>query len=352
MTKIFKPKDVIKYAETRLFGSNVAANDVRSIELHTAVLPSQLLENVLKEGFEEVEQENGREPIFFKEGTLYIPQYSGFGRGTRYEEMIKAYIEASGKNIKFTERFPEDDTRKTYLYSYFAYDLVKRLFLKEGMDTINTIIFGPVDAIAKQANVVKKANNEYLPFQYLYINDGFVLNLSYVYADQAGTLIEKIMHEYNAMYKKDGKDREINFLMFGRVGGLADGLKRHDLVYPTGVISEVDLKKASGLVLPFENVLAQGENQGLNFNPVSIVNEEYETLEEAKNKGSICVEKELKKSVSAISEANENYAGHVIGRFGFVGYVSDLPLKGDNLATELDSDKGEQDAVKKIIENI
>jgi hypothetical protein len=356
MTRILTPEKVIKYAETRLFGSNVTPNDVNHIELHNAVLPSQL-EKIIKKkhgNFERVIQENGREPIYFKDGILFIPQYSGFGRGRRYEETIKAYKEIKGlPNDFFSIHFPENNPRKTYNYDFFAYDLVKKLFLEEGMNDVDTIILGPIDAVAKQAEVVKRENEEYLPYQFLYIKGKRVLNLSYVYADQGGILIDKIMREYEALATDTGKEREVCIFMFGRVGGLKDEMKRHDLVSPIGIMDESDLKEGTGFIQFFYNYLIDSDHyRGINFNPTSVINEDEETLQKAKEKGFVCIEMETREAVDAVNKANRRYHDKVEGKFGFLGYVSDVPLIGDTIEKELDSDKGEQAAVTEIIRNI
>ena len=92
-TPTFTPAQVKKYAETRLFGENVTPEMVVKIQLYNGTLPSALEERLQTLGKQprQVQQENGREPIYYTpDRTLHIPQYSGFGRRRRYEEMIFA----------------------------------------------------------------------------------------------------------------------------------------------------------------------------------------------------------------------------------------------------------------------
>jgi hypothetical protein len=372
MTRILTPEKVIQYAETRLFGSNVTPDMVRIIELHNGVLPSKLKE-MLGKGYRKVKQTNEREPVYFKDGVLFIPQYSGFGRRKRYEAMIKAYLEASKRDIKFKSCELEGDQRKTNIeYDNFAYDFVAGLFLPEEkyedrkvfdsdipglchMVDITKIIFGPVKAVSRsrKTNIVEKGKSEYLESRVISIASQHILSIGYVYADQAGILIDKMLREYEALARKQGRKMMIDIYMFGRVGGLGDDMKRHDLVFPTGFITESDLNDGIQAEYPMHNTLALDQtNQGLNFSVTGVIDETVEQLLKAREQKCMCVEMETRESVTSVNRARDRYTDHLDVRFGFVGHVSDLPLQGDTLADELDSDKGERDAVSKIIEAV
>lgn len=419
-TKLFTSDKVIKYAETRLFGRNVTPEMVAKIELHNGALPSEL-EQTLEQRYHSglittVQQSNNREPIYFVDGngtvdgtgalgtkgTLFIPQFSGFGRAIRYERMIEAYKDAvlqrDGKDITFEVHDLEKDSRKTdQAYSNNAYDFVagmfvpngryedRRVFAGDDISDITTIIFGTPNALKKnpeKVSVLSYGNSEYLEAQILEINKQRILNIGYVFADQAGIIIEKMLREYNSLackarpqnkalqQKSEQSLLTINMYMFGKVGGLLGDMQRHQLVYPVGIVDWTDLNEGRVLEYPMHNVLANNSNgdnsrtlnnsrtindinglSGLNLNVVSVVDETIEQLKLAKQKGCICIEMETRESVEAINQARRRYPQLKIN-FGFVGYVSDIPLKGDTLEKELDSDKGEQDAVKVILDRI
>ncbi len=63
MSDIFTPEQIIKYAETRLFGDNIDPKDVHKINLFNGYLPSQLNELLIKENYKPtiVKQKNRRE---------------------------------------------------------------------------------------------------------------------------------------------------------------------------------------------------------------------------------------------------------------------------------------------------
>jgi hypothetical protein len=387
MTLVFTPDDKINYAERRLFGENVRPDEVRLIELHNGDLPSMLEQEISANGnYKRVIQSNGREPIYFQQstGTLYIPQYSGHGRARRYQRMIEEYIAESGRDISLyvcdaNNEWGVRDPRQTNInYDNFSFDYSvglfvpnakyepERIFPSSDIGSIDTIIFGSTKAMAKQAKLLEKGKSEYLDCQIVEIGGKKVLNVGYVYSDQAGRLLDNILREYDALAKKQDRDRNLNLFLFGEVGGLVQGLERNELVYPNGIIDErdllePDLPNRGEFIYPMHNILAEGRPSGLNLNVnSSILDETLETLSLAADKGAICTDMELMEMVGSINKARTRYLvssspkvmpGLEI-RFGFVGYVSDLPLKGDTRAEELADDSGEKAAVSAIISHI
>lgn len=410
MASTFTDEMIIEYAKRRLFGSNVRPDEVHKIELHNGQLPS-MLEAELSSGTKPVllDQENGREPIYFRDGTLYIPQYSGHGRARRYQRMIEEYLRASDKGISFelcdarNEEGKRDPRQTNLNYDNFSYDhsmrlLVpssryegERVFSSEDVGMIDTIVFGSTDAMAEQSDVIEKGKSQYLDSQILEIagkkGPKRVLNIGYVYSDQAGRLLDDLFLEYDALAKQQGRDRSLSIFLFGDVGGLMDGLKRNQLVFPSGIIDEADLYRKDGkgqpwdgnYLYPMYNILSKeyyGQPKddkklansklsdrlaGLTLNVnSSILDETIEMLSLAVEKGAICTDMELMEMTNSINRARTRYP--VSSRqnstpgldisFGFVGIVSDLPLKGDTRAKELEDDSGERDAVSVILEKI
>lgn len=355
-TPVMSTAKRIVYAETRLFGDNVHPDIVHAISLHNGVLPSKLEHMLASVGgsYERVVQHNGREPIYSQQGGLHIPQYSGFGRRRRYEQMILAYLEASGRRIEFRSLEAEGQARKTnHAYDNFAYDFVKSLFGFERMGVITSVIFGPLGAVAKQSRVVKERPDEYLPSQIVDIGGKQVLNLGYVFSDQAGIIIDKMLIEYAAIAMEAGQKLPVNIFMFGKVGGLQKGMKRGDLVYPTGIVDDTDIQDGRRFILPMHNVLAgNGGLEGLNLNVSSVIDQTIEQLQRGFDAGCICVEMETRETVDSVNQGRRRYNGILAIEFGFAGHVSDLPLLGDTIDKELESDAGEQAALEQIINHI
>ncbi len=346
----------IVYAETRLFGANARPDAVQAISLHNGVLPSRLEHMLASVGgsYEKVIQHSGREPIYFQQGGLHISQYSGFGRRRRYEQMVLAYLEASGRKIEFRSLEAEGQARKTnHAYDNFAYDFVKSLFGAESMETISSVIFGPIAAVARQSNVLKVRADEYLSSQIVEVGSRKVLNIGYVFSDQAGIIIDKMLIEYAAIAMQAGRKLPVNIFMFGRVGGLHQGMKRDDLVYPTGIVDDTDLQDGQYFILPMRNVLAgNGGFEGLNLNVGSVIDQTIEQLQRGADKKCICVEMETRETVDSINQGRRRYSGILAIEFGFAGHVSDMPLLGDTIDRELESDAGEQAALEQIISRI
>ncbi len=353
---IFSSEQKAKYAETRLCGSNVTPAMVDEILLYNGFLPSMLEQKLEGTNAQRVQQENGREPIYYtSDRILHISQFSGFGRRKRYEEMIDLYKEICGRDLRFKSLELHDNPRQTNLaYDNYAYDFVKKLFIEGTMNDISTILIGPVQAVSKQAERRCLLTTEYIDAQVIVVDEREVLNLSYVYADQAGIILDKMMREYEALTKNQGKNpKEISVYMFGRVGGLHEEMQRQDILIPTSIIDEIDLLENKPQKYPIHNIFNNGSGRdGVCFNPSSVIRETLEQLEQAKSQGCIGVEMEVREAVESINRARRRYQGRLHLRFGFVGYVSDLPLKGDTLAEELDSDRGEQKAVEIILKDI
>ena len=227
----------------------------------------------------------------------------------------------------------------------------RRVFQNCDIKDMGKIIFGSIDAVAKATKIIAKGQSEYLDAQIAEIKGEKILNIGPVYADQAKHIIYKMLREYAALAENEGKKLEIDLFMFGRVGGLEENMERNGLVYPTAIIDDVDLKNGKRFEYPMHNVLAQGKSE-LNFNVPTVVDEAVEQLEEARKNGCVCVEMESRESAEAVNDARRWFHRFLDINFGFVGYVSDLPLKGDTLADEHSLDEGEQAALKKIIEFI
>jgi hypothetical protein len=352
----------------RLFGSNVRPDDVEQIELHNGVLPSQLeqiIEQMPGGQAQRAIQENGREPIYVKEGVMFIPQYSSFERGMRYEMMIDKYLTASGRGLK--RKFCElgSNKRVTYIaYDNNAYDFVvgmfvpsqkyedRRVFQNHTIREISTIIVGPVGAVSKRAIVIEQGKSEYLDAQIVEIDGKKALNLGYIYGGQGGLIISKMMREYAAIAEQENRPRNIDVMMFGRVGGISESMQRHDLVFPTGIIDWVQLTRGNALVHPVNNIAALRRRGELILNVQSVLDETEEQLRIAKSVGCLAVEMETRDMIDAIDQAHRRHYPNITINFSFAGHVSDIPLRGDTLEEELDSDKGEQEALSAILSAI
>lgn len=351
--------DIQVYAKTRLFGENIDEESITGIIQHNGTLPSALERELNDEHGDRitlVEQANRREPIYHTpDGKLHIPQYSGFGRAFRYRTMIAAYNATLERPIPHIEVDLEGDPRKTSLaYDNYAYDFVKRIFHgenREQTERSQTAIIGPIDAARDSVRTIATLTDEYISAQLIDIDGSIALNIGYLYADQAGILLEKLLREREAAAKAHGRGENIAVYMFGRVGSLETKMRRDSLIFPTGVIDEIDLRRGTPFVYPLHNILAPDE-PALNLNTRSVVLETRELLATARGYGCVCTEMEAREAAESINRARRRYTGTLTVSFGFAGHVSDRPLvPGDTLANELESDAGEERAVRAILEH-
>jgi hypothetical protein len=364
MPQVFSEEQKQKYVQTRLGGSNLDLADVREINLYSGFLPSQLEERLRSDapGYRRVIQRNGREPIFFSDGRLFISEYSSRGREMRYISMIEAYQELCGRDVRFNRVFPCGRARnKNINYENFAYDFVTGLFVPEKKHEQNRIfhdedprhvrklVIGDLEAVAKHADkVLERGKTEYLDAQMVSIGGEDVLNIGYVYADQAYRIVYKMLVEWVSTAEEKGTMPKIDVYMFGRVGGLKENQKRHDLVLPNGIIDH----NHSPMAYDFDNTFSSAKYGNRILNVRTVIDQTTEQLEAARKNGCSCVEMEASGAVGAIKQVKVNWPDNIRVNFGFIGHVSDLPLKGDTLADELDSDLGQRDAANMIAERI
>lgn len=369
-TKIFTPDKLKEYIERRLFGKNVSPSDVSRIELHNSVLPLELSEHISRSygDFVQVEQENGREPLFFREGTLFIPQYSGLSRARRYKRMIEEYQSVSDRKFKFVINYHNGSKRRALInYSNLAYDFVTGMFMpdEEGKEydkyrvfpnhdikDVRNIIFGSPKAVAKQAPVIERGQSQYLECQIVDINGQKVLNIGDVYGDQAQTIVEKMQREYAAIALSEGHF-EVNFYVFSRVGSLDHEKGRGSILYPVGVIDSSRLDDLEVTPDRVQNCLASNSRwKGVLLNCPTVIDETIEQLQIAADKGCAGVELEIRRFNKAVTNAHDDYTGLLNVNSGYALYVSDCPLYGDTLADEMISDSGEQNALDSIVREI
>jgi len=361
-TRIISGDNLHNYIDTRLFGSNVRPENVKKICLHNGFLPSQLI-TLLKQfssPFTLVEQENAREPIFFSKDVLHIPQYSSLGRQGRYEDMCDIAVQEVFPEIEFQSYFFGNDASNIRLrYEALARDLVNDIFSNGHIDEVDNIIFGPLEAVAQEAEVIKAVDNEYLPYQFVDVDGKTTLNLGYVYETQLKYLIKSIAdHFYGRAISKDEK-KSLNFFLFGRAAAIDkeeesdDSLKINDLVTPVTSLDEFELRYKKPMGFSLSNILASEGERGANLSASSVVNQTKETLLKALHYGCICAEMEERAGIEGVIESNRNYnrepKEYVHSRFGCALHISDRPLLGETLATERNLKLGEQRAVRMIL---
>lgn len=389
MKRIFTPIETELYGITRLLGIGIQPSDVDTIWLYNGMFPAsqhaqkfynslheRYVDDFMKEtekdfsNFRIIVQKNQREPIYYFNGIICATQYSGFSREKRYQRLIEEFTSLDVVTNDF-EIYPKDPARirqKNIDYDNFAYDFTvglfvptekyedRRVFEAHDVKDITTILIGPVKAVSKQAKVIAKGKSPYLDTQIIELEGKKVLNIGYIYGDQAGIIMDKMLREYYSLAETRQQEKKIDIYMFGRVGGLSDNMNRNDLVFPNGIIDEIDLSQGHQNIHPMNNVFADNNVRALNLNVATVIDETYERLREAKKLGCVCVELETRESVESINTARNRYNNQKGPKldinFGFVGYVSDLPLKGDTVADELDSDKGEQAALKEILNKV
>jgi len=380
---VMTPENIDVYARTRLLGNMgklaITPEMITKIELHNGLLPSELEKRAgLSKRGNLVSQENAREPIYYKDSVLYIPQFSGNFRRTRYEDMITAWIKKcinklDNVSINFDSLDIDGDALKTLdAYREHLNDFVGSIFTETDMSKVSDVIFGSVKSVEdvfkedKNEKIIKDIETEYLKCQIIKINGKHVLSIDYIYGDQAGSMVNEIARRYSAMAENKKKKLPLNFYMFGRVGGLVKDkgsesrMQRGDLVMPTQIMDDYNVAEPDERLRVYDlhNLLFKKSfvtrnriySNGPTLNVVSVMTENRAVLKRAKENNALCVDMEIRETVDAINKAQRNYLNNLSLGFGFVGYVSDLPLLGDTLADEMTTQEPEYKCVR-IIRN-
>jgi hypothetical protein len=369
MTFVLNDKKALTYVENRLSGKNANIHDVQKIDLYRGFLHPDVEQQLSNKGsFERVIQKSPREFIYIGEdGTLSICESSGMARGRRYETNIDRFLDITGHDIEFNRNlFPENDkTLLKHYYSNLAYDFVRRLYVPKkkyqatrifedvDISSIDDFVVGPLDVVAKEAEVVEIGNSNYLDCQVVRIKGKNILNLGYIYGDQAHFIFDKIFNQLSA----SNTARAVNVYVFGRVGALYDEARINDLITPTGVINEEDINSGKTLIYPVDNILAGKGKNGINLNVQSVINETVEMCETAKQMGGVSIDLELLWFLLAQLNAKGSYQSKANGNnleinLGYIGHVSDMPLQGITIEQELKDDKGAKKAFNVIAEHI
>ncbi|MFA6089527.1 MAG: hypothetical protein WC755_06700 [Candidatus Woesearchaeota archaeon] len=376
-TPIFSKNDIMEYSKVRLTSNEVPIEKIDTIVQHNGILPNEVIslyeQTHGKNALTKLNQKNPREPLYYydKQRILVIPQYSSEQRAKRYEVMIKSLSdimqESTGRKINYENMERENKQNVTSIaYDNFAHDFIVRMFVNEEryepgrifenhtIHDISKIIFGPLLAVGqhRESKVICKGKSEYLDSQIVEIGGEKILNLGYVFGSQGGILVSKLTRELAAIAKMQGKRKNINIYMFGRVGALDDSLNRHDIITPNGIIDWPKLRRKDSNPVHITNVLSKEKCPNFIFNVPNVLEETKEQLELGRQNNCSCVEMENYYMVHHINMAQSNFDDYLNISYGFAGHISDLPLKGDNLATEKDCNIGEKDAVSVIINDI
>jgi hypothetical protein len=381
MKYILDDEKAYRYASTRLLGKEMSHQDINTLALYNAYMSKLLRGEMARQNisFSRIIQENEREAIYHDEenSKLLIAQPSSKERAVRYERMFERFSDVINKN--FERKTPinyeihqrcsqetgcESEAVTNIEYDNMRHDFVVRMFLREPryisgrifptMDVkdINTVIFGPLNALKRHSKVIEEGRSDYLKSQIIEIEGKNALNIDYVYGSQGGGLIKKLSREFNEIAKqksKKSKKSPLYIYYFGRAASLDDKFRQNDIAFTTSITDWVSIERGYETVFNMENTFSRRGHKLLNV--PSVIDQTYEQLELAKKLGCTFIEMEQREMMEAVFFANRNYDKLDI-HFGSVVHVSDLPLHKITLADEFDCSLGEDRALEVIKENI
>lgn len=246
-------------------------------------------------------------------------------------------VEASRRFLEFAYDL------NTQIYSHINKDLVKG---KGKMD----LIIGPMDSLdLEDFDVMFDSKNDYLNYRVLRSGDKQVVNLDYIFADQAKNILDKFFMISNAYFS--GID--INIYHYGRVGILNPEFAVGDFCIPTGALDEQKISEGRARVFPIYNRLAEegmnsfleeklGSNvhEGFTVNTISVLEQTQNQLKMDLKAGGDFLDMEWLSM--AVQDYNTIYPTLGNVNFYLVGVGSDKQLEGLNLGNTIYSKENEK----------
>jgi hypothetical protein len=239
----------------------------------------------------------------------------------------------------------------------FGFELARSIFERvrqEGPQHRNVcILTGPHDAVPLErvtdVEAPSNQNRDYLKWRTFRIGEQLVINLDYIFGDQASIVLGELYRRCNNEFPERSVD--INVFHYGKVGGIGHGLTLRDICVPTHVKDEENILLGRTEPHPLFNQLAfeglereifQGAfdektPQGISVNTASVLAQTRENLQMDRAAGGSFLEMEWLYLSNFFPSTFRNIRGF---NLHLAGAVSDLPLAGDTLATGVDLNDG------------
>jgi hypothetical protein len=361
---ILTPEKLHTYAIKRLFRDNISKEELQSQTLvcpYIGFLPSEL-ERVIAGNpllplpdAMQIDQKNGREPIYNHDGITYIP-LSGESRMWRYLDMVRwtrdcipnlPQIYGKRANIEFMpEYYGMTDGAAFRRFDELDWKLVNEVFLfKEQMATLKGIIFNSTNTVASvmaRAGVApdkilrsnERFSKEYLSYQFIPSGEGYILNFDYSYGSQVGAIIKNIAKIFNKRLKQDrwpkGGIMDLTIALFGKAGSIDSLIPKGKLVVPNSLITADEERKVHNEAI---DLLPEAEI-GPNFPQVSVVNQRRSELERGRKAGARIVEMEMMDAIEGIRFIERWHKDTLRPHFIYATVISDRPLEGETIESE------------------
>lgn len=348
---------------------------LKKITIHNAFRTAEV-ENLLKQAGVKVEKyfpEKSAEAHFYDwtTGHLHVVNPRGEMRLVRDHDQSIILEEIAGRPIvRSVNNYSGSRVSASKRFTDFAFELVDEIFqtLKEDdlqkKGLINLLI-GPHNSLdTSNCSVETVKEHDFLNYRILTINNQLVVNLDYIFADQARNVLSQFYLICNSFENLD-----VNVFHYGKIGLLNPNLDIGAICLPTGSLDENSLINDYISVLLINNQLAgssdasemfrelAGEevHTGITVNTTSVLNQRRDTLEKDLAANGDFLDMEW--SVMAGLDHGYKNSYPNLGRINyfFAGVGSDKPLEGKTLADtsySADSEETIANAMKEIIKEI
>ncbi|MBI5389863.1 hypothetical protein HZB02_00050 [Candidatus Woesearchaeota archaeon] len=302
-------------------------------------------------------------------GVLHVVNPRGMIRLERDKDLVEALQEVWGRTLELEiDHYQGNAAKAQDRFMHFAFNLADEMIqnLEGSIYNGSTlfILMGPYHALAEQHLKISKQNtNDYLNYRILHVGGKTVLNLDYIFGDQAEHVLSKLYGTISASYT----GVRINVFHYGKIGTVERHLEIGDVGIPTGALDDHRLEQRR--ISPIWNQLALDTEarsfleqrtgrtaiEGKTVNTISVLRQTTEILQQAKEAGGSFLDMEWAVMASLDHASNSRYPNLGEVKHFFAGVVSDNPLMGKNLGNiphPYDYEANLAEAMVKLIEHI
>ena len=236
----------------------------------------------------------------------------------------------------------------------FAFDLADRILAEtppvpRGAQGTLDLLIGPHQSLdIRGTRTVAQQENEYLNYRILRAGERTIINLDYIFADQALHVLSQLCSTLSAD-TIDGRIGKTGVRVFhyGKIGLLRDDLRVGDICVPYAAVDESRIAEGDIHRSPIPNGLdpecdpataasfacriGTAPYRVVTVNSISVLRQRRHALEMARDAGGDVIDMEWAAMASLIHGAKSAYPGIGRLRYCFAGIGSDRPLAGETL---------------------
>ncbi len=343
-------------------------NGLREVIMHDGFTTAQVETGIGQFGHgtpEKYYPRKSKEAHFYvpQTGQLHVVNTRGFTRLERDRDQVDVLAELLGRDIgPRIYHYKKSAAAAGLEFRRFAYDVVDEVFSNIDLEAITkkcvvgeqqkkqcsiSLICGPHESlILEPEDVLRSSSGNYSDYLEWRILQGNIINLDYVFAEQAEHVLDQIYLRLNALaIEKDIDFVDLNVFHYGKIGALNHDptLKVGRICVPVSSLDESRIQKGRARKVPIENELAEETDAadvfrraigydsfvGTTVNTVSVMQQTHKRLTQDLEAGGDFLDMEWSRLAALALNGSVRIRNT---RLYFAGVVSDKPLEGLTLA--------------------